>query len=410
MSIASRSPAAPVRRSPHVSITPPDLRERTRCSPTASLVRRISAAAGAIAAALTEAGFAVLRFDFTGLGQSDGEFANTDFTSNAVDLVLAADWLRAEYRAPQLLVGHSLGGAAVIAVAADIPEVSAVATIGAPADPSHVVRLFDGRLDEIAADGAAAVSIAGREFMISREFIDDLRSQRILDLAGGLGAALMVLHSPTDEVVSIEHAGRLFSAASHPRSYVSLDGADHLLTDHGMAQYAARTIATFAAQYSVDESGVLPAPRSTNQVVVAETSQGAFLNHVVIGNHQLLADEPESVGGFDAGPAPYDFLAAALGSCTSMTIRMYADRKQLPLDRVAVEVSHAKVHLDDCVECVDSDHLRPIAGRVDRFERVVTLTGDELTDANRTRLLEIADRCPVHRTLEATSVIATRLA
>jgi putative redox protein len=220
----------------------------------------------------------------------------------------------------------------------------------------------------------------------------------------------MVLHSPTDEVVSIEHAGRLFSAASHPRSYVSLDGADHLLTDREVARYAARTIATFATRYTADESGGLPVPAATNQVVVAETAQGPFLNHVVVGSHHLLADEPESVGGFDAGPAPYDFLAAALGSCTSMTIRMYADRKRLPLERVAVEVSHAKVHVDDCAECIDSDHLRPIAGRVDRFERVVSLTGDELTDADRSRLLEIADRCPVHRTLEATSVIATRLA
>ncbi|MEM1335522.1 MAG: bifunctional alpha/beta hydrolase/OsmC family protein, partial [Actinomycetota bacterium] len=362
-----------------------------------------------LASSLTDAGFGVLRFDFTGLGSSGGEFANTDFTSNAQDLYAAIDHLRAEHRAPQLLVGHSLGAAAVLSIAGDVPEVRAVATIGSPADTAHVTGLFDGHGDEIATDGAACVTVAGREFTITREFVDDLESQRLLELVGQMRQPLLVLHSPVDEIVGVDHARRLFDAARHPKSFVSLDGADHLLSDDRDAAFAASAIAAFAGRYVEDESGALDVPTASAPVVVAETTQGPFLNHVVVGSHRLLADEPTSIGGFDAGPAPYDFLGAALGACTSMTLRMYADRKKLPLDRVTVEVEHAKVHADDCAECAENETLAGRTGMIDRFERRIVIEGDDLTEADREKLLAIADKCPVHRTLEHASAIATTL-
>jgi putative redox protein len=367
------------------------------------------AAASRIASSLTDAGFGVLRFDFTGLGMSAGEFENTDFTSNADDIVAAADWLRSERRAPQVLVGHSLAGAAVLAVASEIPEVRAVATIGAPASPDHVTGVFGSSLDEIAHAGVAQVQLAGRTFTIRRQFVDDLRRHVITERVATMRKALLVLHSPIDNTVSVDHASEIFRAARHPKSFVSLDGADHLLTDRVDAGFAADMIGAFADRYIVDESGGLDAPRASAPVVVAETTQGPFLNHVVIGRHRLLADEPESVGGFDAGPSPYDLLGAALGACTSMTLRMYADRKGLPLDRVAVEITHGKVHAEDCAECAENDRLADRSGMIDRFERVVTVTGDDLTADHRAKLLEIADKCPVHRTLESASSIVTRL-
>jgi len=367
-------------------------------------------AASRIANALTDAGFGVLRFDFTGLGMSDGEFANTDFTSNTDDLIAAADWLRRAHRAPQVLIGHSLGGSAVLTVAGSIPEVRAVATIGAPSSPEHVTGVFAESLSEIEESGAADVCLGGREFTIRQAFVDDLRSHVVTDRVATMRAALLVLHSPVDNTVGVEHAAEIFLAARHPKNFVSLDGADHLLSAPADASFASAMIGTFASRYIVDESGALAAPRATAPVVVAETSQGAFLNHVVVGRHRLLADEPESVGGYDAGPSPYDFLGAALGACTSMTLRMYADRKQLPLDQVTVEVAHGKVHADDCTECADKEQLAGRSGMIDRFERVIHIVGDDLTAADRAKLLTIADKCPVHRTLESASSIVTRLA
>ena len=358
-----------------------------------------------MSAALTDAGFAVLRFDFTGLGQSEGDFANTDFSSNTHDVVAAAEWLRANHGTPQLLVGHSLGGAAMLAVAADIPGVRAVATIAAPSSPDHVTGLFAGQLDDIERSGAADVEIAGRTFTIRRDFVDDLRSHRVVDQVGRLGVPLLLLHSPVDNVVSVDHAARLFGAARHPKSFVSLDGADHLLSDPADARYAASMIAAFADRYIVDARD--RRPRSEG-LIVAETAHGNYVNHVVVGRHHFIADEPEAANGQDAGPAPYDLLASALGACTSMTVRMYADRKGMPLDRVMVEVRHAKVDVDDCPECRDNPRLTGTKGRIDRFERLITLAG-ELSDAERDRLLQVSERCPVHRTLEGGSAIATRL-
>lgn len=364
-------------------------------------------AAGRIAAELNNHGIAVFRFDFTGLGHSEGEFANTDFSSNLDDLSLAADWLAANASAPQLLIGHSLGGAAVLAAAPHLPSVKAVATIGAPADPTHVRRLFTDAVADIEADGKAEVSIGGRPFTIARDFLHDLEANRFDEIGLAAGQALLILHAPGDTIVGYENAEAIYTAAAHPKSLVAIDGAGHLLGSHRDATFAAETIAHWVDRYLVDESPAHHAPDPTAPVVVAETGQGTFLNHVVVGSHQFLADEPESVGGFDAGPSPYDLVAAGLGACTSMTLRLYADRKGMTLDRVAVEVSHGRVHADDCAVC---DEATPASGNhIDHFERVIHVEGD-LSDDDRASLLRIADRCPVHRSLEAKSHITTTLA
>lgn len=358
-------------------------------------------AASRIAAELAELGIGVLRFDFTGLGSSEGEFANTSFSSNAEDLCRAADWLRDNHRAPQLLIGHSLGGAAALTIASDVPEVKAVATIGAPSDLEHVGRLLGPSRTRIEIEGEAQVEIAGRIFTIRREFLDDLRKHSLVDRVAEMHKPLLLLHSPVDEIVGVDHAATLYAAARHPKSFVALDGADHLLSRRADATFAARMIATWADRFVDDESGVAPAPAPGRGVLVAETTQGAFLNHVVAGGHRFLVDEPVSVGGFNAGPSPYDLLGAALGACTSITLRMYADRKGLPLERAIVRVEHSRVHAADCADCATgAAHL------IDRFDRQLRLEGP-LSDPDRAALVAIADRCPVHRTLSTASTIVT---
>ena len=362
-------------------------------------------AAKRIAQGLARHGIGVLRFDFTGLGHSEGEFANTNFSSNVADLKAAADYLRTSFAAPDILIGHSLGGAAVLAVANEIPEVKAVATIGAPSDVGHVLAQFGSHVEEINAKGEAEVVLAGRNFTIRREFIEDATGQVLEDKIARLGRALLVLHSPIDQTVGIENAGEIFGAAKHPKSFVSLDQADHLLSRSEDAAYAASVIAGWADRY-------LPAdtPRTdeeTESVRVTETREGKFQQTVLAGKHRLFADEPESYGGLDSGPSPYDYLSISLGACTGMTLRMYADRKGLDLGRISVEVSHKKIHSRDCEEC---DHARQESNtRIDRFSRVITIEGG-VPEGLDDKILEIADKCPVHRTLEASSVVATEIA
>ena len=355
-------------------------------------------AARRIAQALTALGIGVLRFDFTGLGASEGEFANTTFSSNVADLVAAAGALRGAKRAPAILIGHSLGGAAVLAAAAEVPEARAVVTIAAPSDPAHVTGLFRDRLEDIAQHGEIEVALAGRPFRIRRSFLDDIAEQNLRDKIVHLRKALLIFHSPTDDVVGIENASRIFEAAKHPKSFVSLAGADHLLSRPNDAGYAAKVIAAWAERY-LDLPEARPETADT-EVVVSETRRGRFQQEVSIGRHRLLADEPVSVGGLDSGPGPYDLLLAGLGACTSMTLRLYAERKALPLDRVTVRLSHSKVHAADCETCETKE------GMIDRIERAITLEG-ELDDTQRERLLEIADKCPVHRTLSSEIEIKT---
>lgn len=359
-------------------------------------------AATRISRRLAQLGLAVLRFDFTGLGQSDGDFANTNFSSNIQDLIAAGKFLEAEYQAPALLVGHSLGGAAVIAAALDMPSVKAVATIGAPADAEHVQCQFSGDVETIERDGEAEVSLAGRPFTIKKQFLDDIRGRTLEDAVAALRRPLLIAHSPVDETVSVENASRLFLAAKHPKSFVSLDDADHLLRGDVPARHAADMIAAWAARYVVDGAAAdLPDPVA-DSVVVRETGQGRFQNHVVVGEHVMLADEPRRVGGDDTGPTPYQFLNAALGTCSSMTMRMYAERKGWPLERATVTLHHEKGHAEDCEACAEGEERN-----VDIIERRIRLEGP-LDDEQRARLVEIADKCPVHRTLNRPVVIRTR--
>jgi putative redox protein len=366
------------------------------CSKDLSATRRISGE-------LARLGIAVLRFDFTGLGGSQGEFASTNFSSNIEDLKRAADFMRENYRAPGLLVGHSLGGAAVLSVAADIPEVEAVVTIGAPSDASHVVKHFGADLARIQQQGEGEVTLAGRQFSIRRQFLEDLEKSTVTERIRHMRKALLILHSPIDQTVGIDNAADIFLAARHPKSFVSLDGADHLLSRERDAVFAAQMISAWAERYLpedvVDDSHELP-----ERVVVAETGNGKFQNVIHSGRHRLMADEPVIHGGMDSGPSPYDLLAMALGACTTMTLRMYADHKKLDIGAVTVEVDHKKVHAEACRECTEEE--RAAGGNIDRFERRVSVSGgiDEETKAS---LMRIADRCPVHRTLVHGAKIVT---
>lgn len=361
-------------------------------------------AATRIADELASQGIAVLRFDFTGLGRSDGEFANTNFSSNIDDLLKAADYLRENFEAPQIIIGHSLGGAAVLIAASRLPEVKAIATIGAPSDAEHVIHNFSAKIDEIDKTGIAEVKLAGRSFTIRKQFLDDLRGQSVTGHVADLRKALLVFHAPRDATVGIENAALIYGAAKHPKSFISLDDADHLLSRRVDAVYVAQVLGAWASRYldNMEDESHLPYPGPQGQVSVVETGRGKFQAEAVAGKHRLWADEPLDVGGGDTGPTPYDFLSMALGACTSMTLRMYADHKKLPLQRVAVHVRHNKVHAEDCVECEGRE------GRIDRFEREIELVGN-IDDESRERLKKIADKCPVHRTLEQSSVIATLL-
>jgi uncharacterized OsmC-like protein/alpha-beta hydrolase superfamily lysophospholipase len=355
-------------------------------------------AAKRVAEGLTALGIAVLRFDFTGLGSSEGEFANTSFSSNVADLVAAANELRRSARAPAILIGHSLGGTAVLAAGAEVAEARAVVTIAAPCDPVHVTGLFKDRLDEITTKGEVEATLAGRQFRISRAFVDDLAEHKLLERIANLRKALLLFHSPTDEIVGIENASRIFAAAKHPKSFVSLAGADHLLSRRSDAAYVANVIHAWAERY-------LDVPQAASvathdAVVVRETRQGRFQQEITVGAHRFLADEPVEVGGLDSGPGPYDLLLAGLGACTAMTLRLYAERKALPLERVTVELNHSRIHATDCENCETKE------GMLDRIERAITLRG-ALDAEQRRRLLEIADKCPVHRTLTSEIDIRT---
>ncbi len=358
-------------------------------------------AASGIARALTDAGIGVLRFDFTGLGQSDGEFAETNFSSNVADLLAAVDYLEARHGAPQILVGHSLGGTAVLEAAADVPSAVAVCTIGSPAEPAHVLHLLSGSAAELEARGEADVELGGRSFRIRKQFIDDLEARNLPGTIGSLRKALLVMHAPLDDVVDIDNASRLFVAAKHPKSFVSLDDADHLLSRELDSRYAGRVLAAWASRFLPDE----PSDESLSADeggVVARTGAEGFRTEIRAGSHALTADEPPSVGGSGLGPTPYGLLSAALASCTSMTLQMYARHKKLPLRAATVRVEHDKVHAQDCRDCESRE------GKIDEFRRRITLDGD-LTQAQRERMLDIADRCPVHRTLHGEIKVRSKL-
>ncbi|MEW6453109.1 MAG: bifunctional alpha/beta hydrolase/OsmC family protein [Pseudomonadota bacterium] len=364
-------------------------------------------AASQIAKALSMRGIAVLRFDFTGIGASEGEFANTNFSSNVQDLVAATDFLRQNYAAPALLIGHSLGGAAVLAAAPHVPEAKAVVTIGAPASAGHVTHNFAADLAEIAEKGLAKVTLSGRTFTITKQFLDDIADQNFLHGLAHLKKALLVCHAPRDEYVGLDNATKIFEAAHHPKSFISLDTADHLLRNRDDAVYLADVIAAWSSRYLPEEEEAVQetadaAALPPGIVEVRETRKGPLAQQVRAGRHVLVADEPVAVGGGDTGPGPYDYLLAALGACTSMTMRLYADRKGLAAERLSVRLSHRRVHAQDCADCETTE------GNIGEITRDIAIEGN-LTDAELARLMEIAEKCPVHQTLTREVKIRSRL-
>ena len=357
------------------------------------------AAATRVSRSLCDHGIGVLRFDFTGLGNSEGDFSSTNFSSNLKDLFAASEFLNKYYKAPELLIGHSLGGAAVLMAASKLEKAKAVATIGAPSDPAHIQHLFQTEMDKIETQGKASVQIAGRTFEIQKQFIDDLKEQKLTTHLSKLKKPLLVFHSPLDKVVSIEHARELYETASHPKSFISLDQADHLLSHRKDSEFVANTLAAWSSHYLNNE---IQSKNSLKEGKVSvEETDGKFGQNIQAGKHKLYADEPVSMGGQDAGPSPYDFLLAGLGACTSMTIRMYAEHKKIPLEHVSVLLSHQKIHANDCESCETQ------SGKIDLIERKIDLKG-KLSQEQKEKLLKIADRCPVHRTLHSEIKIKTQ--
>ncbi len=355
-------------------------------------------AVGNISDALTKKGIAVFRFDFTGLGQSGGDFADSNFSSNISDLSAAYDFLEKNYEAPQILIGHSLGGAAVLHTAGSLEKINAVVTIGAPADPPHVKHLIQSSIAEIETQGEATVNIGGRPFKIKKQFIEDLEQADGIKKIANLNKALLILHSPQDVTVKVDNAAKIYGAAKHPKSFVSLDGADHLMSNKEDSLYVGDVIATWVGRYIELNTGHQLKPEGDVLIRTGEK----YTTEVQAGEHSLIADEPKHVGGDNLGPSPYDYLAAALGSCTSMTLRMYADHKKWDLKEVKVHLTHEKRHKEDCDSCESK------STKLDHFDRVIELEGN-LDDTQRARLLEIADRCPVHRTLHGEVVVNSRL-
>jgi len=359
-------------------------------------------AASYISRSLTQQNIAVIRFDFSGLGESEGDFAETNFSSNVDDLIAAYDFLAADknYQAPQLIIGHSLGGAAAIMAATSMPSVVAVVTIGTPSEPSHVTRHFDHKLPDIETHGQADIDISGRTFQIKKQFVDDVKHVNMNNAIKNLHRALLICHAPHDDTVNIQHAGKIFQTAQHPKSFVSLDNADHLLSNSSDALYTGQLIAAWANRYLAVQDET-PPHSPTHQVDVHTYPEGVS-TEINANGHALMADEPHHLGGNNLGPTPYELLSASLGACTSITLRMYADRKNWPLEDIHVTVSHEKIHASDCQTCTEKNQY------VDKFTRQMTLSGP-LTPEQTERLLAIADKCPVHRTLHQSILVETHL-
>lgn len=353
-----------------------------------------------IGRALTDAGFGILRFDFTGLGESEGDFENTNFSGNVADLVEAAQFLEKNYQAPSLLIGHSLGGAAAIFAADRIPSIKAVAVINAPSHPTHVMRLLKESEPEITKNGKAKVNLGGIDFTIKKQFLEDLEHKPLEKIVRNFRKALLILHSPQDKMVSIKNAEEIYKAARHPKSFISLDGVDHLLSQKEDSQYAGRVIAEWASRYveiPTDEQIT-----TKSRVAASLDKDDTFTTHLKLGDHNFIADEPTNFGGNNYGPSPYEFLSAGLAACTVMTIQMYARRKKWEVENVSCHINYSKEHAVDCEHCEED------SAKIDTFTREIKLLGN-LSEEQKKKLLEIADKCPVHRTLHTKTQVITKL-
>ncbi len=361
------------------------------CTKNLTSVRNISKT-------LSNQGYGVFSFDFTGLGQSEGDFSETDFSGNVEDLIDAANFLEKDYQAPSLLVGHSLGGAAVLLAAKTIKSVKAVATIAAPSNPVHVKKLLQDDIQEIEKNGFATVKLAGRPFTIKKEFLDDIEKQQVESNLKGLKIAYLNLHSPQDTLVGISNAESLYKNAHHPKSFISLDGADHLLSNKKDAIYVGESIAAWAKRYlEFPEDEKL---ETKEDAVASLHADNGFTTNMRAGDHPLTADEPIKVGGNNFGPNPFELVSAGLSACTVMTLQMYARHKKWDLQKVETHTSH---HQEK--EETEVDGKKKIV-KHDIFKRKIMMEGD-LDEKQRKRLIEIANKCPVHNTLAKKAKIDT---
>jgi putative redox protein len=365
------------------------------CNKNLSAIKNISKA-------LTSNGFGVLRFDFTGLGESEGDFANTNFSGNIEDLIAAAGYLSENYEAPTLIIGHSLGGAAAIFAASKLDSIQAVATIGAPSSPEHVQHLLQNSVAKIQDSGKAVVSLSGRDFTIKKQFLDDLKHKKLADTLKSMRKSILIMHSPQDDTVHIKNAQEIYLAAHHPKSFISLDGADHLLMNKKDSMYVGDVISGWSKRY-LDLRQEEELPKTNHQVVASLDFEDGFTTQMKVGNHYILADEPTTFGGNDFGPSPYEFVSAGLSACTAMTLQMYAKRKEWRIENVEVHTSYSKNHAIDCKDCESPN------SKIDTFHREIKLVGD-FDDKQRRRLLQIADKCPVHKTLHNEIQVITSLA
>ena len=334
------------------------------------------------------------------MGESEGDFENTNFSGNVADLVEAAQFLEKNHQTPSILIGHSLGGAAAIFAADRIPSIKAVAVINAPSHPTHVMRLLKESEPEITKNGKAKVNLGGIDFTIKKQFLEDLEHKPLEKIVRNFRKALLILHSPQDKMVSIKNAEEIYKAARHPKSFISLDGVDHLLSQKEDSQYAGRVIAEWASRYveiPTDEQIT-----TKSRVAASLDKDDTFTTHLKLGDHNFIADEPTNFGGNNYGPSPYEFLSAGLAACTVMTIQMYARRKKWEVENVSCHINYSKEHAVDCEHCEED------SAKIDTFTREIKLLGN-LSEEQKKKLLEIADKCPVHRTLHTKTQVITKL-
>ena len=364
------------------------------CNSTLSAVKNITRA-------LTNFGFGVVRFDFTGLGKSEGEFADSHFSANVDDLIAVSDFMQETYETPTLLIGHSLGGAAVIVAASKLESIKAVATIGAPAHVDHVTQHFSHQLDEVKVKGEVEVNIGGRPFKINQEFVDDFAKTDLPAITEKLRKPILIMHSPVDTIVGIDNQ-QLYLKAKHPKSFISLDHADHLLTENRDSSYVGNMIGAWVQPYFPDRENVMLSPEGEQLVGHLNLLEDNFTTNIQTKNHAFVADEPASVGGDDFGPSPYEYLNAGLAACTAMTLKLYSERKKWDLQQVFVYLSHSKKHSDE----LEVDIEKP--GYLDHISKKLRLVGN-LEDQQKQRLMEIASKCPVHKTLSSEVLIETKI-